>query len=94
MKKYTITLQGCDGYTDIDMELSNEQLELIQKISKLSMEISTIDCEPVLTIEEYEEVEDIPYEPNPIIYTKPKANEKEAVSPNDEVEELLNSWFS
>ena len=35
-KVYKITLQGCDDYTDFIMNLSEEESELIYRLSSLS----------------------------------------------------------
>ena len=50
-KVYKITLQGCDDYTDFIMNLSEEESELIYRLSTLSKMYSTYGCQPVLNIE-------------------------------------------
>lgn len=50
-KVYKITLQGCDDYTDFIMNLSEEESELIYRLSSLSKMYSTYGCQPVLNIE-------------------------------------------
>lgn len=53
-KKYIITLMGCDDYTDIPIELTNLELDLVKRISEKSKEISYISCMPVLLFHEEE----------------------------------------
>ena len=48
---YKITLQGCDDYTEFIMNLSEEESELIYRLSTLSKMYSTYGCQPVLNIE-------------------------------------------
>lgn len=50
MKKYFITLKGCHDETNFFMELTDEQKELVDEISRLSHEYSECDCMPTLTI--------------------------------------------
>ena len=48
---YKITLQGCDDYTEFIMNLSEEESELIYRLSYLSKMYSTYGCQPILKIE-------------------------------------------
>lgn len=48
---YKITLQGCDDYTEFIMNLSEEEIELIYRLSSLSKMYSTYGCQSVLNIE-------------------------------------------
>ena len=48
---YKIPLQGCDDYTEFIMNLSEEESELIYRLSSLSKMYSTYGCQPVLNIE-------------------------------------------
>lgn len=50
MKKYFITLKGCHDETNFFMELTDEQKELVDEISRLSYEYSECDCMPTLII--------------------------------------------
>ena len=50
-KVYKITLQGCDDYTDFIMNLSEEESDVIYRLSTLSKMYSTYGCQPVLNIE-------------------------------------------
>ena len=48
---YKITLQGCDDYTEFIMNLSEEESDVIYRLSTLSKMYSTYCCQPVLNIE-------------------------------------------
>jgi hypothetical protein len=50
MKKYFITLKGCHDETCFFMELTDEQKEVVDEISRLSYEFSEFDCMPTLTV--------------------------------------------
>ena len=50
-KVYKITLQGCDDYTEFIMNLSEEESDVIYRLSTLSKMYSTYGCQPVLKIE-------------------------------------------
>lgn len=52
MKKYKITLQGCDDSTYIPIELDEKDYELLTKLSIKSREISSYGCMPIMRIEE------------------------------------------
>lgn len=56
-KKYEITLVGCDDETCFKMELTEEEAELLQRVSNVSKETSTYSCMPFLHIEEVDEDE-------------------------------------
>ena len=49
---YRITLSGCDDQTEVRMNLTKRELQLVEEISKLSIEESTYGCMPVLLVEE------------------------------------------
>lgn len=51
-KRYTIILAGCDDITYFDMELTQEEYALLQKVSEMSKEASSHICMPVMRIEE------------------------------------------
>lgn len=54
-KKYLICLRGCDDETFFSMELTEEEYQLLCKVSKRSMEVSTYTCMPDLTIKPMQE---------------------------------------
>lgn len=54
MEKYQIRLLGCDDETWFDVEMNEEQLEFLEKISKKSKETSTYNCMPILSINKKE----------------------------------------
>lgn len=58
-----VELEGCDDVTPFNMEMTDEEFEFLQRVSKLSKEKSRYGCMPTLTvsvnpIELYEEDED------------------------------------
>lgn len=53
-KKYIIELIGCDDTTSFEMELTQEELNLLTRVSELSKETSTYGCMPTMWIEELE----------------------------------------
>lgn len=50
-KIYEITLMGCDDWTCFNIELTDDEFMLIEKISKESERVSTYACMPTLQIE-------------------------------------------
>ena len=54
-KEYVINLIGCDDYTCLKMELTDDELNLVKRICNLSKETSEISCMPVMEVEEYDE---------------------------------------
>ena len=50
MKKYLITLNGCDDTTECEIELTNEQFEIFMQIAKEINKHSTYGCEPNISI--------------------------------------------
>ena len=48
---YKICLQGCDDYTEFVMKLSEDEADLIQRLSSLSKLYSSYSCQPTLKIE-------------------------------------------
>ena len=50
MKKYLITLNGCDDTTYCELELTDEELNFLVKISKEINKYSTYQCEPSISI--------------------------------------------
>ena len=51
MKNYTITLLGCDDITRFNMDLTNEEVDLLNRVCKLSKETSEYGCMPTMEIE-------------------------------------------
>ena len=47
---YKIRLRGCDDDTEFFMDLTNQEYELVKKISEISKRTSTYDCMPTLEI--------------------------------------------
>lgn len=45
-----IELVGCDDTTEIDMRVTLQELEVLQRVSKMSREISTYSCMPIMEI--------------------------------------------
>lgn len=58
-KKYVICLRGCDDITEFEIELDEKELELVNKISELSLQTSTYGCMPDLTLSEVQEDENV-----------------------------------
>ena len=56
-KKYEIVLDGCDDSTKFEMELTNEEFELLKKISAKSNEASEYCCMPRMYAYEVSEEE-------------------------------------
>lgn len=52
MKKYEITVYGCDDTTVVHMDLTPKQFELIKKLCDLVTETSTYQCMPTMEIKE------------------------------------------
>jgi len=49
--KYMIKLMGCDDTTRFEMELSDEQVAVVQQMADLSKKTSECGCMPVLEFE-------------------------------------------
>lgn len=47
---YKICLQGCDDYTEFIMKLSEDEADLIQRLSSLSKTYSSSSYQPILKI--------------------------------------------
>lgn len=62
MKKYVIDLEGCDDTTSFVVELSESEFKVVQKISELSKKNSKISCQPVLEIDEADELDLLDYQ--------------------------------
>lgn len=52
MKKYTILLIGCSDATKIEVELTKQEMTLIQKIAKEIKSASVSDYQPTMEIYE------------------------------------------
>ena len=52
MKKYLITLNGCDDTTYCELELNDNELEFLIKISKEINKYSYYQCQPTISIYE------------------------------------------
>lgn len=50
MPLYLIRLIGCDDTTEFTMELTDQEADLLEKISIKSQEVSTYNCMPKLKI--------------------------------------------
>lgn len=51
-KVYEIILEGCDDETVFDMDLSDEEYELVKKISDKANETSEYSCMPRMYVKE------------------------------------------
>lgn len=59
MKKYLITLNGCDDTTKCEIELTKNQLETFMQIAKEINKKSTYCCKPTISVyDNYEKEED------------------------------------
>lgn len=54
LKKYLITLQGCDDSTPFHLFLYPHEVTIIETLSQRSIEASNSPCEPILLLEEVE----------------------------------------
>lgn len=52
MTTWTIKLRGCDDNTYFDMELSDNDLDTLRRVSELSKQHSKETCMPTLHLEE------------------------------------------
>ena len=52
MKKYLITLNGCEDTTYCELELNDNELEFLIKISKEINKYSDCECQPTISIYE------------------------------------------
>lgn len=50
--EHTIRLQGCDAHTMFIMELTEEEIACLKKISEKTKEVSTYSCMPILIVSE------------------------------------------
>ena len=53
MKKYNITINGCDGSTEIEMVLTREGFEAVMELARVSHINSSYVCMPTIDIEGY-----------------------------------------
>lgn len=49
-KRYKIVLVGVDVDTEFEMELTNAELELVQKMAELSQKVSLYEGMPILEV--------------------------------------------
>lgn len=49
-QQYTIVFQGCDDKTVFDMMLSDDQFELVERLSTRSVDVSESVCMPTLDV--------------------------------------------
>jgi hypothetical protein len=52
MKRYEISLNGCDDITRFNIELTEEEFNLINRIRDLSHEHSSYSCMPTMEIKD------------------------------------------
>ena len=57
LNKIAIKLIGCDDVTRIDIDVTSEELNLLERVSELSKQISEYPCMPVMEIKRSNEVE-------------------------------------
>jgi hypothetical protein len=50
MAAYDITLKGCDDQTDLTVSLDDRDAALLQRIARMSRDLSDCDCQPVMTV--------------------------------------------
>lgn len=50
-KKFEIAVHGCDDSTEIEYELTEEQMELVKDIAKKITETSHYVCMPIMEVE-------------------------------------------
>lgn len=50
MDTYTIKLIGCDDTTDFEMQLTPEEVDVLERVSLASDYASSSVCQPTLTI--------------------------------------------
>jgi hypothetical protein len=58
MALYDITLKGCDDSTHLELELCEYDAALLQRIARMSRDLSESGCQPTMTIEPHKEVSD------------------------------------
>ncbi|MGH3834160.1 MAG: hypothetical protein ACRDSF_00430 [Pseudonocardiaceae bacterium] len=51
-----ITLSGCDDSTKVDIELTDDERALVQRIGQLTKERSEYDCQPTMHVEDTPEL--------------------------------------
>ena len=52
MKRYKVSVDGCDDSTIVEMELNELELDFLKRFSKLVNETSTYGCMPTIELEE------------------------------------------
>lgn len=58
-EKCFINIAGCDDNTLIDIELTKDEIKLLELIAEKSMKISTYSCMPVLRVITGEDAKDL-----------------------------------
>ena len=56
-KKYSICLNGCDDDTVFEMELTENEYQLLSKVSEMANKTSTYGCMPRMYVEPYKQEE-------------------------------------
>lgn len=59
MKRYNITLVGCDDATNVYMTLSDTEIETIRRLMEATDKASTYRCQPTIEIIELKEEEQV-----------------------------------
>ena len=52
MKRYKVSVDGCDDSTVVEMKLNELELDFLKRFSKLVNETSTYGCMPTIDLEE------------------------------------------
>ena len=51
---YLVRLVGCDDETEINIALSESELEFVKRLSEYSKEISRCNCMPRIVVEKFD----------------------------------------
>ena len=51
-REYKICLMGCDDWTEFTVELTEDEANLLRRVSELSHKTSTYGCMPIMDIDE------------------------------------------
>ena len=54
-KKYRILVYGCDDFTVIEKELTEDELNITQSVASEVTKASQYDCMPTMSVEEIEQ---------------------------------------
>lgn len=55
MKKVKVNIIGCDDTTIFNLSVNESEFKFLEKISKISINTSQYDCQPVIEFEEVKE---------------------------------------